>query len=90
MTITTPAFLTSEPGKVEVEDYVLNISCPNAAGIVAEVSQLLFSYGGNILDANQFDDIITGRFFMRVVFSMPTGRLSLLQSDFGPRPSASV
>ncbi|MBT9470583.1 MAG: formyltetrahydrofolate deformylase [Pseudomonadota bacterium] len=86
MNVTTirPAFLTSEPGKVEVEDYVLNISCPNAAGIVAEVSQLLFSYGGNILDANQFDDIITGRFFMRVVFSMPTGRLPLLQSDFGP------
>ena len=35
-------------------------------GIVAAVSTLLFEAGCNILDAQQFDDVETGRFFMRV------------------------
>lgn len=44
------------------------LSCPNKAGIVAVVSSYLFEQGCNILDAQQFDDIDTNRFFMRVVF----------------------
>ena len=50
--------------------FVLTLSCPNRPGIVAAVSTALFEAGGNILDANQFDDTETGRFFMRVVFSL--------------------
>ena len=38
-------------------------------GIVAAVSTLLFEANCNILDAQQFDDVETGRFFMRVVFA---------------------
>jgi formyltetrahydrofolate deformylase len=37
---------------------------------VAAVAGLLFENGGNILEAQQFDDIETGRFFMRVVFDL--------------------
>ncbi len=47
---------------------ILTLSCPDRPGIVAAVSTLLFEAGCNILDAQQFDDIETGRFFMRVVF----------------------
>ena len=49
--------------------YVLTLSCPDRPGIVAAVSTLLFENGQNILDAQQFDDIETGHFFMRVVFN---------------------
>ena len=48
---------------------VLTLSCPDRPGIVAAVSTLLFEAGCNILDAQQFDDTETGRFFMRVVFN---------------------
>ncbi|PZU91286.1 MAG: formyltetrahydrofolate deformylase [Chelatococcus sp.] len=47
---------------------ILTLSCPDKPGIVAAVSTLLFEAGCNILDAQQFDDLETGRFFMRVVF----------------------
>jgi formyltetrahydrofolate deformylase len=51
------------------DQFVLTLSCPNRPGIVAAVSTHLFRNGCNILDANQFDDIESGRFFMRVVFN---------------------
>ncbi|GGH06588.1 formyltetrahydrofolate deformylase [Alsobacter metallidurans] len=51
------------------ESFVLKLSCPNRPGIVAAVSTLLFEAGCNILDAQQFDDVETGRFFMRVIFN---------------------
>lgn len=49
--------------------YVLTLSCPDRPGIVAAVSTYLFESGCNVLDAQQFDDITTGNFFMRVVFA---------------------
>ena len=49
--------------------FVLTLSCPNRPGIVAAVSTALFDGGFNILDAQQFDDIETGNFFMRVAFN---------------------
>lgn len=52
--------------------YILTLSCSNQAGIVAAVSTRLFETGGNILEAHQFDDLETGRFFMRVVFNFTT------------------
>ncbi len=48
---------------------ILTLSCPDRPGIVSRVSTLLFEHGANILDAQQFDDAETGRFFMRVVFT---------------------
>src|SRR5215212_3240039 len=48
---------------------ILTLSCPDRPGIVARVSAFLFERGCNILDAQQFDDEATGRFFMRVVFA---------------------
>ena len=47
---------------------ILTLSCDDRPGIVARVSALWFERGANILDAQQYDDQETGRFFMRVVF----------------------
>lgn len=58
------------------ETYILTLSCPNRSGIVAAVSTHLFKSGCNILDANQFDDTESGRFFMRVVFNRVVGQPS--------------
>lgn len=51
--------------------YRLTLSCPDRPGIVARVATLLFDHDANILGAQQFDDVETGRFFMRVVFDCP-------------------
>ena len=49
-------------------DHILTLSCPDRPGIVYRVSGLLFEQGCNILDAQQFGDEETGRFFLRVHF----------------------
>ncbi|WP_430388608.1 formyltetrahydrofolate deformylase [Dyella sp. 20L07] len=48
--------------------FVLTLSCPDHAGIVAAVSNHLAASDCNILEAQQFGDAETGRFFMRLVF----------------------
>ena len=65
--------------------YVLTLSCPNRPGIVAAVSTALFEGGYNIFDAQQFDDIETGNFFMRVVFNAagPSADTEGLRARFG-------
>ncbi len=50
--------------------YVLTLSCGDRPGLVAAVAGLLADHGGNILEAQQFDDLLVDRFFMRVVFSV--------------------
>jgi formyltetrahydrofolate deformylase len=52
-------------------DHILTLSCPDRPGIVSRVSTFLFERGCNILEAEQFDDEETGRFFARVVFGAP-------------------
>jgi formyltetrahydrofolate deformylase len=66
--------------------YVLKLSCPNRPGIVSAVSTLLFEQGCNILDAQQFDDVETDRFFMRVVFNPVEGTRTVedLRGAFRP------
>ncbi|MYZ50506.1 formyltetrahydrofolate deformylase [Propylenella binzhouense] len=68
---------------MSTQAFVLTLSCPNRPGIVAAVSTFLFEAGCNILDAQQFDDTTSGRFFMRVVFN-PVGEQApaSLSSDF--------
>ena len=48
--------------------HILTLSCADRPGIVAKVSAALFEGGFNILEAQQFDDVETGNFFMRVAF----------------------
>jgi formyltetrahydrofolate deformylase len=65
-------------------EYVLTLSCPDRPGIVSAVSTFLAHNGQNILDAQQFGDIETGHFFMRVVFTAAdlAVELSALQTGF--------
>jgi formyltetrahydrofolate deformylase len=64
--------------------YVLTLSCPDRPGIVSAVSTFLAHNGQNILDAQQFGDIETSKFFMRVVFTAAdlAVELSALQTGF--------
>jgi formyltetrahydrofolate deformylase len=55
--------------RLTATSYVLRLTCPNRAGIVAAVSTFLYQSGGNILDAQQFDDTQSGLFFSRIVFN---------------------
>ncbi|HON73583.1 MAG TPA: formyltetrahydrofolate deformylase [Dermatophilaceae bacterium] len=67
-------------------DYVLILSCPDQRGIVATVTQLLFERGANIEESQQFDDVRTDQFFMRIRFSVPEGgpELERWRDWFGP------
>ncbi|MGO3127632.1 MAG: formyltetrahydrofolate deformylase [Luteimonas sp.] len=66
-------------------DYVLTLSCPDRIGIVHRVSGLLLHHGCNILDAQQFGDAESGRFFLRVHFDLPRSvDIAALEHDFRP------
>ncbi len=54
--------------------FTLTLSCPDQPGLVAAVSTSLFQADGNILDAQQFNDVETRKFFMRVVFETSADR----------------
>ena len=67
--------------------FVLTISCADAPGIVAATAACLFECCGNILDAQQFNDLQSGRFFMRIVFAVEDGSqaaVEALRSAFAP------
>jgi formyltetrahydrofolate deformylase len=65
--------------------YLLTLACPNKPGIVARVTAELFSHGGNILEAHQFDDVESGLFFTRIVFNFAEGDASAaVIADFRP------
>ncbi|SMD01792.1 formyltetrahydrofolate deformylase [Rhizobium sp. RU36D] len=53
--------------------YVLTVSCKSTRGIVAAISGYLAEKGCNIVDSSQFDDLDTGKFFMRVSFISEAG-----------------
>ena len=57
--------------------YVLKLSCEDRPGLVASVTRILADNGGNIHESQQFNDVDSGRFFMRVVFTLPA------ESDIG-------
>jgi formyltetrahydrofolate deformylase len=73
------------------DTYILTISCVDHPGIVAAVATTIAGCGGNILEAQQFDDTVTGRFFMRVEFALispaPIGQmraqLAITAADHG-------
>jgi formyltetrahydrofolate deformylase len=63
------------------------VSCPDRPGIVAAISQFLFSHGANIVRSDQYSsDPSGGQFFMRVEFDLPgiSGRLEAISHAFAP------
>ena len=70
-------------------DHVLILSCPDRTGIVHRVAGLLFEHGCNILDAQQFGDAESGRFFLRVHFDVPAaGDIDTVRTAFEPLAAA--
>jgi formyltetrahydrofolate deformylase len=74
------------------ELFSLLLSCPNRPGIVAGVAKTIFAAGGDIREAQQFDDTDTDRFFMRVLFGFVgsggsvddlRGRFESVAAEFG-------
>ncbi|OYT85696.1 MAG: formyltetrahydrofolate deformylase [Burkholderiales bacterium PBB6] len=57
------------------QEFILTLSCRDTKGIVHNVSGLLYQAGCNIIDSQQFGDVLgegaTGLFFMRVHFEAP-------------------
>jgi len=56
-----------------MKSYVLTVSCQSTRGIVAAISNYLANQGCNIVDSSQFDDLDTGKFFMRISFMSEEG-----------------
>ena len=61
---------------------VLSLSCADRPGITARVTSFLFERGGNILEAQQFNDRGSGSFFMRVEFEPGGAGREQLRADF--------
>ena len=55
---------TPSPG----QGHILTLTCADRVGIVAGVTGFLATRDGFILDSQQYADLATGRFFMRVAF----------------------
>ncbi len=70
-------------------NWILTVKCQNRPGIVAAVATELAASGGDITEAQQFDDPQTGMFFMRITFAMETPEEGFRQAfekpaaDFG-------
>ncbi|HJV88149.1 MAG TPA: formyltetrahydrofolate deformylase [Noviherbaspirillum sp.] len=54
--------------------YILKATCKGVIGTVARITTFLAERRCYIIEMSQFDDILTGRFFVRVVFSTTPGR----------------
>lgn len=69
--------------------FILTLSCQDQPGIVAAVATQMARGGGNIREAQQFDDVHSGKFFMRVEFDHPQELLEFqasfddIASEFG-------
>ncbi|MBW7970232.1 formyltetrahydrofolate deformylase [Bradyrhizobium sp. BR 10289] len=61
--------------------YILTLSCSDVPGIVADVSRCLFENGGNIVEAAQANESVSGRFFMRVDVTLPEQRASRARTE---------
>ena len=63
--------------------YILTLSCPDRLGLVHAVSGFLLEQGGNIEEAAQFNDTVTGLFFMRVQFAVNNTDSATLKAAVG-------
>ena len=66
------------------EPLVLTLSCADRPGITAQVTGLLFEHGGNILEAQQFNDRTSDAFFMRIAFDPGGTSVENFRAAFAP------
>ena len=58
-------------------EYVLTVDCPDGPGLVYALSEFVARNAGNILESQQFDDRLSGRFFLRVHFEVTDAAVTL-------------
>ena len=65
-------------------EFILTLRCPDRPGLVHAVTGFLLDRGGNILASAQYGAAETGRFFMRIQFTLPDqdARADRLSSEF--------
>jgi len=66
------------------EVQILTLSCRDRPGITARVTSFLFEKGGNVLEAQQFNDLEDGEFFMRVAFDPGPADPEAIRAAFAP------
>ncbi|MEG9267125.1 formyltetrahydrofolate deformylase [Qipengyuania sp. Mu-71] len=69
------------------DPFVLTLSCADRPGITARVTSFLFERGGNILEAQQFNDRMSDAFFMRVEFDPGAISRDAFRAEFAPLAS---
>ena len=75
----------SAAAPAESVSWLLTLSCPDRPGIVAAVAGALSGVGGNILEAQQYEDQEAGGFFMRVEFAVAAAtEEAVLRAAFTP------
>ena len=62
--------------------HVLTLACRDRPGITAKVTTYLFSQGGNVIEAQQFNDAEDGDFFMRVAFDLGPADPEAIRAGF--------
>ncbi|WP_214416026.1 formyltetrahydrofolate deformylase [Sphaerisporangium fuscum] len=67
-------------------EFLLTLACQDQPGIVHAVSGFLVQQAGNILESQQFDDRLQGRFFMRVHYDVtgPDASVDEMREAFEP------
>jgi formyltetrahydrofolate deformylase len=70
------------------QTYILSLSCADQPGLVASVAGYLAEKGCNILESQQFNDIESDRFFMRIGFELTNGPDSFERIRAGFEPLA--
>ena len=63
--------------------HVLTLVCRDRPGITATVTSYLFEQGGNVIEAQQFNDTEDGDFFMRVAFDVGPADPAAILAGFG-------
>jgi formyltetrahydrofolate deformylase len=65
------------------ETCTITLHCTDRRGIVAAVAGFLTESECNIVESQQFNDAITGGFFMRTVFDAPAAAIAAIEQGFG-------
>ena len=72
------------------QTYVLRLQCKDRPGLVARVAGFVTERGGNIVDAQQYNDRGNDRFFMRIAFEPgEDATLDAYRTGFEPLAAAS-
>ncbi len=70
--------------QMKSREYVLIVDCPDGPGLVHALSGFVMNHSGTILESQQFDDRLSGRFFLRVHFEVldPAFTIDALRRGF--------